>query len=170
VSKLEEAVRSSIMRIVRREMRSVVVPLARDVRELKRTASSLGRSVAALERMAAEQVRQQQAELSRLDAREEEVKAARFSPTLIRKLRTRLGLTQAQLAALVGVSAGAVTAWERGGSAPRGANRAALVALRKLGRRDAKKLLAAKAPSKPAGKPKRRKAARRKKAARSRKK
>jgi DNA-binding transcriptional regulator YiaG len=72
-----------------------------------------------------------------------EVRAARFSPALIKKLRARLGITQAQLAALLGVTGPAVAQWETGTSEPRGGNKATMVALRKLGRRDVAKLLLA---------------------------
>lgn len=174
VSKLEDAVRSTIMRTVNREVRGSVVPVSREVRELKRAVSSLARSVAALEKAASAQARQQQAQRARLEVPEEQVKAARLSPALIRKLRTRLKLTQGELATVLGVSSASVFAWEAGRSAPRGGNRAALVALRKLGRRDVKKLLAEKAAAAPAEKPARRKARkakpRRKRAAKRQKK
>jgi DNA-binding transcriptional regulator YiaG len=78
-----------------------------------------------------------------------ELKAARLSAGLIRKLRTRLRLTQATLARLVGVSAAAVVQWERGRSSPAAANRGALIALRRVGRRDVKALLA-RVPEQPA--------------------
>jgi DNA-binding transcriptional regulator YiaG len=71
----------------------------------------------------------------------EDAKAARLSPRLIRTLRKRLGLSQVALARLVGVSAPAVAHWEAGNSAPKGQNRAHLVALRKMGKREVKELL-----------------------------
>jgi len=153
VGRIEDAVRSTVTRVVRRELRGSVAPLARDVRELKRVASSLSRSVASLEKAVGERVRAAEAQRARLEAPEEEVKAARMSPRLIRKLRARLKLTQGELAAILGVSSASVFAWESGRSAPRGGNRAALVALRKLGRRDVKRILAEKAEAVPAQKP-----------------
>jgi len=167
VGKIEDEIRSAITRVIRRELNSRVVPLARDVRELKRTVSSLARSVASLGKMAAARARQEQAKRARLEAPEEEVKAARMSPALIRKLRTRLKLTQNEVATVLGVSPASVTAWEAGRSAPRGANRAALVALRKLGRRDVRKILtdkgAAAAAESPSRKSRRRRPPRRRK-------
>ena len=145
MAKLEEALRSTVLRLIRRELRATVAPLSREVRELKRVVSPLRKTVSALEKVVAEQARRQQAELAELEAPEEEVKKSRFSPALLRSLRARLGITQDQMASLVGVSGGAVASWERGRMAPRGRNRAALVALRKLRRGDAKRLLAEKA-------------------------
>ena len=71
----------------------------------------------------------------------DEVKAARFSARLIQKLRARLGLSQMALGRLVGVSGAAVVQWERGRASPSAPNRKALVALRKRGRREVKRLL-----------------------------
>ena len=141
MGKVEEAVRSEIMRLVRKELQGVVVPLARDVRELKRSMGRLSKSVARLERVVAAQVREAEAGRDRLEVSAEEAKTARLSAGLIRKLRTRLEITQSQLAVLVGVSPGAVGQWEQGVISPRGQNRATLVALRKLGRRDARRML-----------------------------
>ena len=73
---------------------------------------------------------------------EEEAEAARLSPRLIQGLRKRLGLSQTALARLVRVSAPAVAQWEAGNSTPTGQNRAAMVGLRKVRKRDVKELLA----------------------------
>ena len=142
MGKLEQALRLTVLRQVRRELRATVLPLSRELRQLKRTVSPLRKTVSALGKLVAEQVRRARAETAQLQASEEEVKNARFSPSLIRSLRARLGITQGQLASLVGVSVGAVTGWENGRMAPQGRNRAALVALRKLRRADVRQLLA----------------------------
>jgi DNA-binding transcriptional regulator YiaG len=84
-----------------------------------------------------------------MEAAPEEVKAARLSPGLIKKLRKRLGLTQGELAKIVGVSTTAVGFWEYGKAKPEGRNREALVALRKLGRREVRGILAAKVAESP---------------------
>jgi DNA-binding transcriptional regulator YiaG len=73
---------------------------------------------------------------------EDEAKGARLSPRLVQSLRKRLGLSQMALARLVGVSAPAVAHWEAGNSTPKGQNRAPLVGLRKVGKREVKRLLA----------------------------
>jgi len=101
--------------------------------------------VARLEELGAEFQAQRMAEQARRDAPAPEVKAARLSPLLIKKLRARLGITQGELATLVGVSNSAVGTWEYGKAKPEGRNREALVALRKLGKREVRDILAAKA-------------------------
>jgi DNA-binding transcriptional regulator YiaG len=122
-------------------MKGVVAPLQQEVRDLKRTVSKLNKAVSALETGAANNPGQHQAPSRPLRASSEEVRNSRLSPGLIRKLRTRLGLTQVQLAGLLGVTGAAVAQWETAASAPRGENRGALIALRKLGRRDVQRLL-----------------------------
>ena len=154
MGKIETAVKSEIARLAKKEIRAACGPLARDVRELKRTVSRLRRTVASLERAAREWTQQVRAHKAELKVPEEEVEAARLSPGLIRSLRKRLGLSQGQLATVVGVSTVSVGFWEQGKTRPTGPNRAALVALRKLGRRDVRRILELKAATKPKRKPK----------------
>jgi DNA-binding transcriptional regulator YiaG len=61
---------------------------------------------------------------------------------LIESLRQRLGLSQTALARLVGMSATAVAHWVAGDSMPTGQHRMTLVALRRVGKREVKELLA----------------------------
>jgi len=149
MGKMEQTLKSEITRLAKKEMRATYLPLARDIRRLKRTVSALRKTVAVLARLGTELQAERQAQRAKLAAAPEEVKAARLSPSLIKKLRSRLGMTQGELATLVGVSGSAVGAWEYGKAKPEGHNREALVALRKLGRREVRGILAAKAAESP---------------------
>jgi len=142
---LEQVLKAEIIRLAKKQIRAVCGPLARDVRELKRRVSHLNKTVGALDKMRAALEAKRAAEGTKLEAPAEQVKAARLSPLLIKKLRTRLGISQGQLARLVGVSGPAVAHWELGRSRPQGSNKAALVALRGVGRREVKRMLAEKA-------------------------
>jgi putative transcriptional regulator len=144
MGKMEAALRDEIGRLARKEIRAACGALLSDVRELKRTVSKLSQTVARLERAAAKRAERAREKKAELQAPEGEVATARFSPRLIRKLRDRLGLTQAQFAALVDVGPATVGFWEQGKTKPVGKNRMALVAARKLGKREARDLLAAK--------------------------
>jgi len=141
MGKVEGIIKSEIVRLAKREVRKISVPVGRDVRALKITVSQLRKAVSALERFAALQQREMEKEGVLLKATPEEVKISRFSPRLIRSLRKHLGLTQKEMATLAGVTIGAVYQWESGKFEPRGEKKAVLVALRKLGRREARKLL-----------------------------
>ena len=66
---------------------------------------------------------------------EKELRKARFSGRLVRKLRTRLGLSQAVFGKLVGVSGLTVLDWEKGRRIKPKYHRA-IFALRKMGKRE----------------------------------
>jgi DNA-binding transcriptional regulator YiaG len=149
MGKVEQTLKSEITRLAKKQVRATCLPLARDVRRLKRTVSALRKTVAVLARLGTELQTERQAQHAKLAVAPEEVKAARLTPWLIRKLRARLGITQGELATLVGVSTSAVGSWEYGKARPEGHNREALVALRKLGRREVARILAAKAAESP---------------------
>ena len=55
MGKLEGIIKSEIVRLAKREMRKISVPLGRDVRLLKSTVSKLRKTVLALERFTARQ-------------------------------------------------------------------------------------------------------------------
>jgi DNA-binding transcriptional regulator YiaG len=148
MGKLEQTIKLEIVRLAKKQVRATCVPLARHVRRLKRTVKALSATVSVLAKLGAELQAERAAAQARLEAPPEEVKTARISALLIKKLRRRLGISQGELAVLVGVSAGAVGFWEQGKARPRGRNKEALVATRKLGRREVRKLLAAKKASK----------------------
>ena len=148
MGKIESVMKSEIVRIAQRQLRATCAPLAKDVRQLKRTVSHLRKVVGSLARVAAAYAEQVRTQKSALQADEEEVKGARISGKLIQKLRKRLGLSQEQLALLIGVSGTAVTFWETGRTRPGAEKKAALVALRKLGKREVREILAQKAPAK----------------------
>jgi transcriptional regulator with XRE-family HTH domain len=77
-----------------------------------------------------------------------EVKASRLTPDRIRRLRNKLGLSMRELGILTGSSIGAVQSWEKGKFRPKGEKKAALVALRKLKKREVKEILAQRQESK----------------------
>ncbi len=137
---VEDAVRSAMTRVVRRECRVNLGPLTGEVRELARRVVRLESVVKSLEQRSG-QLRPMMARAEFEGVADDEVRRARLSPDAIKRLRAGLGVTQAQLAALIGVTGPAVAQWEGGTSEPRGRNRAALVALKKLGRRGVRKLL-----------------------------
>ena len=141
MGKLEVTIKSEIVRLAKREMRKTSVPLGRDVRLLKSTVSQLRKSVLSLERFTAHQQKELSKREIRLEAPPEEIKNARFSPGLIQSLRKRLGITQKELAILAGVTVGAAHLWETGKFLPSGEKRGAIVALRKLRRREVRELL-----------------------------
>jgi DNA-binding transcriptional regulator YiaG len=141
MGKVGSIINSEIIRLTKKEMHKVSIPLKRDVRLLKNTVSQLRKSVLSLERFST----QKQKELSKheiqFEAPPEETKQSRFSPRLLQSLRKRLGITQKELAILAGVTIGAAHLWETGKFRPKDNKIGVLVALRKLNRRQVRELL-----------------------------
>lgn len=135
--------RSEIARLARRAIRPLYTPMKRDVVALKHAVAQQKRIMARLARDNARLVADLNSRIAAPPtASEDEVKHARLSPRLIRSQRARLGLSRDAFAKLVGVSGGAVLAWEGGKSKPRATAKAAIVAVRKVGKREARERLA----------------------------
>ncbi|MEW6025615.1 MAG: helix-turn-helix transcriptional regulator [Pseudomonadota bacterium] len=133
--------KEEITRLARRALRGETETLKKassryrsDIAALKRRIEAQEKQIARLEKM-----------LSKVpepaDNAETETKL-RFKPQGVRAQRTRLGLSAAELGALVGVSAQTIYNWETGSTRPRAEQLAALAAVRKMGKREARARLA----------------------------
>ena len=96
----------------------------------------------------AKEISESKAKEPKLAASPEEVNASRFTPERIQGLRKKLGISQRELGVLVEATTGAVLSWEKGKFKPQGEKKAALVALKKIRKRDVKKILKEKGESK----------------------
>jgi DNA-binding transcriptional regulator YiaG len=143
MGKLEGIIKEEIIRLAKREMRMKFVPLRRDLRSLKITARQLRKSVVGLQRFVNQQEKQKGPKPVP-EVTPEDMKKARFSPRLIKSLRKHLGVSQREMAKLAGVTVGSVFLWEKGKFEPKDDKKKVLVGLRKLGRQEARKLLAEK--------------------------
>jgi len=141
MGKIESVMKQEIARLARREIRGTVNPLKKEVTRLRKLSSRLARTVAVLDREAQHRRRADLQRLGSLKAAEEEVEGVRINGRWVKTLRRKINVSQSELAALAEISVSGVRAWEYDISKPRGRNRAALVALRKLGRREVKKML-----------------------------
>jgi DNA-binding transcriptional regulator YiaG len=137
---LAKALNAEIRRLARREAKAMVAPLHKALSQLRRQVWRLNRDARSLSRQLAEKSTRPAA----LAEPAPEVAArGRISPRLVAKLRARLGLSLGEFAVLLGVSSNSVFNWEHGKSRPNRALRARLIAARQLGRRDARRLVAA---------------------------
>lgn len=140
MGKVESILKSEMIRLARREMRKNFVPLKQDIWSMKGILSQLQKSVLILQRFKSQQEKQM-AQKPAPEVTPEEMKKARFSPRLIKALRKHLGVSQREMAALAGVTVGAVFQWEKGIFEPKDEKKKILIGLRKLGRREARTLL-----------------------------
>ena len=132
---IASTLKSEISRLAKREIR-------REVSAFKKLSAAHRRHIAALKRQVAE-LQRQAAQLAKRSPAAQSATApaaadsARFQARGLRSLRARLGVSQANLAKLLGVSALSVYNWEGGKATPRRESLAAIVALRGLGKREA---------------------------------
>ncbi len=132
------ALKQEITRLARKEIkadtastRRAVAQFRRDIAELKRLAKSMERRLTILERQ--EKKRLGKSVSSNL------AEGARFAPRWVRSHREKIGFSQADYASLVGVSPMTIYNWEHGKTKPGKEQLAALVAVRKLGKREAER-------------------------------
>jgi DNA-binding transcriptional regulator YiaG len=140
-----KVLRDEITRLARKEVKGSVtkvhkptVQLKHDVAELKRTVTALVKATNIIRDVLEKIVTSQPAEAP------EQAEKARITGKGVRSLRRKLRLSQAEFGRLIGVTAQAVVNMEKknGPLAVRKVTRAALLAIRGMGARDAKVKLA----------------------------
>jgi len=141
MGRVESALKDEIRRLAKKVAREMQAKTVEDVRRLKVRVSALQEEVKRLKHEQAQARARERMATAEESVSEEAASQIRMSAGLIRKLRKRLKVSQPEFAKLVGVSNAAVGFWESGKSNPRPALKAKIAALRKLGRRDARRLL-----------------------------
>ncbi len=136
-----QVLREEITRLARKEVRAACDPLRKHVRTLRQIVKSQQATITRLDKALAKMATLSTSSSASLYAPEEEETRARVTPASIKRHRSRLKLSQAELGALLDVSTNTIVRWEAGTSKPRVQHRAALLKLRDLGRRDVTKML-----------------------------
>lgn len=140
--------REEIQRLARRVSRQADSKLRKDVVFLKHRVAELTRVAKQLRRDNAKLLLDYQDRMAAPpSASGKEIERAHLGPHLIHAQRSRLGLSREAFGRLVGASAAAVLAWESGRSRPRDKARGALIAIRRLGKREARWRLEALSPN-----------------------
>ena len=136
---IKAVLNEEIRRLAKKEVKAAVLPLMKIIAEQRHAISELKKRVAAMEKngVAEKPAKESAAETC------VESKKLRLNAAGIVKLRTKLKLTQSELAKLVGVSLHTVSFWELGKVSPRAKAKAAICALRTIGKRELKRRLAA---------------------------
>jgi DNA-binding transcriptional regulator YiaG len=145
MSNVAKALKAEISRVSRKEAKSAVDSIAKANTALKKIVADLNRRIAALEKENKRLLAGIRKDKIGIPVRpSEETKKTRLTSKGIRSLRSRLGLSQAGLAKLVGVTTHAVYLWEtkEGALNLRDKTRQALVSIKGLGAREAKEKLA----------------------------
>lgn len=139
---LNSVLKSEITRLARKEIKGVVDPLRKANTAHRREIAELKRKLASLQREVASGARASKASKAAA-ATDAQPTKTRFAPGGVKSLRARLGLSATDLGRLIGVSGQSVYNWEAGKTVPRDGQKAVLVSLRGLGKRDAARRLEA---------------------------
>ena len=138
---LVHALRDEIKRLAKKETKGQTTGLKaasakyrREIARLKRVTGDLNKRLAYLER--------QERKRAKKPPAPELAERTRFSHKGLKSHRAKLGLSAADYGLLAGVSGKMVYKYERGGTKPRRAQVAKLVAVRDLGKREARRRLA----------------------------
>jgi DNA-binding transcriptional regulator YiaG len=138
--------KQEISRLCRREIRKEVAATKRASVAYRHDIAALKRKVGELERKAGQLTKQASAQAKNAPTPALPDRPVRFVAKGLRSLRTRLGVSAAQFARLVGVSEQSVYNWETKKATPRKEQMAAIIGMRGLGKRDAQERLQALAP------------------------
>ena len=134
---LAVAIKETVHRLAKREIKAETAKTKQAVAQYRRDIARLKRQVKAQQKNTAFLLAQEEKRLGQQAPTESPSEGVRFSARSVRAQRKRLKLSAEQYAKLIGVSPLTVYHWEHGKSRPRQAQLLALVAARKLGRREA---------------------------------
>ena len=128
-----------IRRLAKKEIKLALAPLLKNAVEQRRTIAELKKRIAVLENRPA--IAEEKKTVTAVTDSAE--KKLRLNAAGIIRVRNKLKLTQSEFAKLLNVSTHTVSMWELNNTSPRANARAAICALRTVGKRELKKRLAA---------------------------
>ena len=166
MSNFAALMKDEFRRVARREARASIRGIRRIVSQHRRDVAALKRLVPKLAKAVAFLETQERGRVAEPQVSEKVIEKARFSSKWLKSHRKKLGLSANDYAKLVGVTALTIYNWESGKGKPTKNRLAALVAIRKIGRREALKRLELIGPSKKPGTAKKKKKKKKKKATR----
>ena len=134
---IASALKEEIARLIRKQLRSETESLRKASNHYRSEIAALKRRIDVLEKQISRLERMLPRKAEPAVGGEFETKL-RFKPQGVRAQRTRLGLSAAEMGALVGVSAQTIYNWEAGTTRPRAEQLAAIAAVRKMGKREVK--------------------------------
>lgn len=137
--------KAEIVRIARKEMKQELLSLKKAASTYRTEIAALKREVKTLRSEIRANSKAIKSAPPKLKVQEEAgapPKKIRFTPQSLATLRAKLGLSQAEMARLLGASALSVYKWEAGKAHPRAAQLARIASARGLGKKEAAKILA----------------------------
>lgn len=145
MSTIANALKGEIARVARKELKDEIAALRKlttthrsEIAALKREIKSLHSAVRVLQKGVSRPAAAPQVAQGATPAVKRKGRQAEFSAEGLAAHRAQLGLTQAQMANVIGVSALSVYKWESGKVKPRAAQQEQIAAALKLGKRAVK--------------------------------
>jgi DNA-binding transcriptional regulator YiaG len=131
--------KQEIARVARKEIRAEVSSLQKTAASQRAQIAALRRQIYALEKAVKSQTKERKAAAVASSVTQEEGGSAsrRFSAKRLAAQRQKLGLSAADFAKLIGVSALTIYKWESGKTRPRDKQIEAIATVRSLGKREA---------------------------------
>ena len=150
---IAKVLREEMQRLAKRQARAELNPVRRDNIRLKKIVADLRRQIAALNRTSRDLVKKVTPVVAIKEIEKATERAAKLRPTSksLKKLRARLGLTQARFGRLLGVSGQAVVQWasKDGRIRMRQTTLSALAEIQNIGKREAWRRLGKMVESRP---------------------
>lgn len=140
MSAIAQALKSEIARVARQQVRVETAQLKKASSRYRHEIAELKRQVSVLQRQVAQRPKAAAAAID--STQTEETRQVRFSAARLKQHRLRLGLSAENFGKLFGVSGQTVYNWE-GGTRPSRAYMVMISNLRKLGKREAAAVVAA---------------------------
>lgn len=137
MTNLSAALKEEMCRVARKEIKSQTSSTGQAVARYRREIAKLKRQMREQQKRIAFLETQERKRLGQPEVHEDTTDGVRFSARSVKVQRKRTGLSAADYAKLVGVSALTIYNWEQGKSRPRKEQLASLVALRGIGKREA---------------------------------
>ena len=128
--------KEEISRLARKESRQQIDALRKASAQYRRDIALLKRQIVGLQRKIAT-VQKQEVRATSAPVEGNETDSLRFTAKGLRSQRSRLGLSAANYAKLIGVTGQTVYSWERGTSRPRKQQIERIAALRSIGKKEA---------------------------------
>lgn len=139
---IKQVFAEEMRRVARKELRAAIAPLAEQVAMLKKQVAEQKKRIADLEKGAPEKVEAPAGAVAEKLTAAVDKRSVRINAAGIVRLRSKLGITQAELGRLLGVAMHTISVWEQGRRQPRARHKQALSALRSVGKRELKRMLA----------------------------
>ena len=143
MSDIRKVMNEEIRRLAKKEIRAALAPVLAANAALKKRVAEQEKRIKSLEARAVP-APVQAAAPAQAKAEDAKEKQVRLTPERIRKIRTKLAISQAQFAKILGVNTQSVNFWENGKTTPRALLKKTMAAIRDMGKREIAKLFAEK--------------------------